>query len=230
MSRTAGVLVTLLLCVSSPDLAGACDCSGQPTCATTWDADLVFVGTATRVSEPSARVEDTEFAIEEWLRGERVVAKITLHSEGIGFSCDYDFMPGVKYLVMAHRRAGVWTAALCGGTRPFPSAESTVNEIRNAIRSRAPGTVSGGVFFDAFPDERIGGNVPIVGAAVTLRAVSDRLSVTTDAKGAFRLAPVPPGVYQLIVSVPSNATPVPSQRLVVGADACIRRYIFSDPR
>ena len=48
--------------------------------------------------------------------------------------------------------------------------------------------------------------------------------------GAFRLTRVPPGNYELIVNVPSNATPVPSQHLVVGANACIRRYIFSDPR
>ena len=230
MPRTAAVLVSLLLCASSPDPAAACDCFLQPTCATTWDADLVFVGTATKVSEPSARVEETEFALEEWLRGEQVDAKITLRSEGVGFSCDYDFTLGVKYLVIARRRAGVWTAALCGGTRPFPSAVSAVNEIRNALRSRAPGTVSGEVFFDAFPDERIGGSVPIVGAAVTLRAVNDRLSVATDAKGAFRFTAVPQGVYELSVNVPSNATPVPLQRLFVGANACVRRHIFSDPR
>jgi len=228
--RTSGVLMVLLLCASSPDFAAACDCFGQPTCATTWDAELVFVGTATKVSEPSECVEETEFALEEWLRGERVEAKITLRSEGIGFSCDYDFTPGVKYLVMARRRAGVWTAVKCGGTRPFPSAASDVNEIRDALRSRAPGTVRGEVFFDEFPDERVGGSVPIVGAEVTLRAAGDRLSVTTDKKGAFRLAAVPQGVYDLIVNVPSNATPVPSQRVVVGANACIARYFFSDPR
>jgi carboxypeptidase family protein len=178
----------------------------------------------------STVVEDTEFAIEEWLRGEQVDAKVTLHSEGIGFSCDYDFTQGVKYLVMAQRRGGVWTAFACGGTRPFPSAASDVDEIRNALRSRAPGTVQGEVFFDEFPDERVGGSVPIVGAEVTLRAVDRRLSVTTDAKGAFRLTRVPPGNYELIVNMPSNATPVPSQRVLVGANACIRRYFFSDPR
>lgn len=230
LTRTSAVFVVLLMCAGSPDFAAACDCAVLPTCATTWNSDLVFVGTATKVSEPSARVEETEFVVEEWLRGERVDAKITLRSEGVGFSCDYDFTPGVKYLVMAGRRAGVWTAALCGGTRPFPSAVSAVDEIRNALRSREPGTVSGEVFFDAFPDERIGGSVPIVGATVTLRGSNDRLSVATDKNGAFRLARVPAGIYELVVNVPPNATPVPSQRLVVGANACIRRYIFSDPR
>ena len=107
MPRTSCVLVALLLCASSPDFAAACDCVVLPTCATTWDADLVFVGTATKVSEPSARVEETEFAVEEWLRGEQVDAKITLRSEGVGFSCDYDFTPGVKYLVIARRRRGL---------------------------------------------------------------------------------------------------------------------------
>jgi hypothetical protein len=228
--RTSGLLVALLLCAGSPDVAAACECFGLPTCATTWGADLVFVGTATKVSEPSTGVEETEFEVEKWLRGERVDAKITLRSEGIGFSCDYDFTQGVKYLVMARRQAGVWKAGGCGGTRRFPGAESDLNEIRNWLRSRAPGTVSGEVFFDEFPDERVGGSVPIVGARVTLRAGKDQRSVATDARGEFRLARVPPGTYELIVNVPSNATPVPSQRLVVGPNACIRRYFFSDPR
>ena len=230
MPRASGVIVALLLCTGSPDLATACDCFGRPACETSWDADLVFVGTAATVSEPVAGVEDTEFTIEEWLRGERVGAKITLRSEGVGFSCAYGFKPGVKYLVMANRRAGVWTAALCGGTLSFPGAESTAKEIRSAVRSRAPGTVSGEVFFDAFPDERVGGSAPIVGAEVTLRDGRTRLSVATDAKGEFRLSRVLPGTYELIVNVPSNATPVPPQRLVVGANACIKRYIYSDPR
>jgi Carboxypeptidase regulatory-like domain len=215
VSRNAGIVLMLLLYVGSPDLAAACECFVQPTCATTWAADVVFVGTAARVSAPSAGVEDVEF---------------TLHSEGIGFSCDYDFTQGVKYLVMAQRRGGVWTAVPCGGTRPFPGAISDVNEIRNAVRSRAPGTVSGTVVVDVFPDERVGGSVPIVGAAVTLRAGTYQSSVLTDAKGAYRLARVPSGTYELIVDVPSNATPVPAQRLVVGANACITRVIFSEPR
>ena len=230
MPKISGVLVVLLLCAGSPDFAAACDCVVQPTCSSTWDADLVFVGTATKVSEPSARVEEIEFAVDEWLRGERVDAKITLRSEGVGFSCDYDFTQGVKYLVMARRRSGGWSAALCGGTRPFPTAQSTLNEIRSALRSRAPGTVSGEVFFDRFRDERVGAGMPIVGARVTLRAVNEQLSAVTDAKGTFRLAPVRSGTYELIVNVPANATPVPSQRLVVGANACIRRVFFSDPR
>jgi carboxypeptidase family protein len=228
--RTSGLLVALLLCVGSPGIAAACECFGLPICATTWAADLVFVGTATKISEPSPGVEETEFVVEEWLRGERVEATITLRSEGIGLSCEYDFTQKVKYLVMAVRRAGVWKASGCGGTRPFPGAISDLNEIRDALRSRAPGTVSGEIFFDEFPDERVGGSVPIVGARVTLQAGRDRRSVTTDEHGAFRLARVPAGTYEIIVNVPSNATPVPSQHLVVGPNACIRQYFFSDPR
>jgi hypothetical protein len=230
MPRIASLIVMLLFCASSPDFAAACDCGSAPTCSSTWEADLVVVGTATEISKPLDGVEETEFAVEEWLRGERVDAKIALRSEGVGVSCDYDFTEGVRYLVMAHRRSGGWTAALCGGTRPFPSAQSTVNEIRSALRSRAPGNVSGWVYFDAFPDERVGGGAAIVGATVTLRNGNDRRSVATDTKGAFRLASVPPGIYELVVNVPPNATPVPSQRLVVGANACITRVFFSEPR
>jgi hypothetical protein len=230
VTKTFSVLLVLLICASSPDVAAACDCFGLPICSTAWDAGLVFVGSATKVSEPSTGVQETEFVVEEWLRGERVDAKVTLHAEGIGGSCDYGFTQGVKYLVMANRRGTAWTARLCGGTSPFPGAETAVDEIRAALRSRAPGSVSGEVFFDDFPDDRVGGTVPIVGAVLTLRSANGQIAVSTDKKGAYSLARVPPGIYELAVKLPPNATPVPSQRVVVGANACVRRYFFSDRR
>ena len=105
-----------------------------------------------------------------------------------------------------------------------------LDEIHMALRSRGTGTVSGEVYFDAYPDERVGGDKPIVGASVRLQSARNRLDAVTDARGEFRFPRVPPGDYELGVGVPKNATAVPPQRLVVGPHACLRRYFFSDPR
>ena len=230
MARVWSVLVAVLLGGGSLSPAEACDCFGRPTCATVWDAGVVFVGTARSVSTVAPGVEDATFTVDEWLRGEQIGPEVTLRSEGIGFSCDYDFEPGVKYLVMASRRKGTWMAFGCGGTRPFPQASSSLDEIHKALRSRGTGTVSGEVFFDAYPDERVGGDRPIVGASVRLQSTRSSLGTVTNASGEFRFARVPPGDYELVVGVPKNATAVLPQRLIVGPDACLRRYFFSDPR
>ena len=230
MARVSILLVAILLGVGSLSPAVACDCFGRPVCSSMWEAGVVFVGTATNVSTVARGVEETQFTVDEWLRGEQLGLQVTLRSEGIGISCDYDFEAGVKYLVMASRRNGTWMAFGCGGTRPFPQASSTLDEIHQALRSRDTGTVSGEVFFDAYPDERVGGDTPIVGAPVQLRSARNGFTTVTDAKGGFRFVGVPPGEYELAVRVPPKATAVPPQRLVVGPNACLTRYFFSDPR
>ena len=230
MARVSILFVAILFGAASVSPALACDCGGQPVCASVWEAGVVFVGTATSVSTVAPGVEETQFTVDEWLRGEQLGRQVTLRSEGIGLSCEYDFNAGVKYLVMASRRNGIWMAFLCGGTSPFPQASSALDEIHQALRSRGSGTVSGEAFFDAYPDERVGGDIPIVGAPVQLQSARNRFTTVTDAKGGFRFARVPPGEYEIVLRPWANATTVPSQRLVVGPNACVKRYFFPLPR
>jgi hypothetical protein len=210
--------------------AEACDCAILPTCATLWDADLVFVGTTTRVSG-DRNLESAEFTVDERLRGEPSGEPLTLVSEHLGFSCDYDFDEGVRYLVFARKGPdGVWKASLCGGAVPFPPASSMLKDILETLQSRATGTVSGQVTFDAFPDERVGGGPPIPDATVTLQAGQRVLTTTTNAIGVYRFDRVPPDEYTLAVRLPPNATPVSPIRVRVGPQACLTRHVFPEPR
>jgi len=224
------ISVVLLAVLWYGERAEGCSCGTPPTCATVWDAELVFVGTATQVLGDGGS-EQAQFAVEEWVRGERVDQQVTLVSQGVGFSCDYDFNAGVRYLVLASRDAnGRWKAGLCGGTLEFPRASSVLEEMHDALRSPAIGAVSGAVSFDRFPDERVSFGQPIVKAPVMLEAPGQRLTTTTDEKGGFLFDRVPSGEYALTVTVPTNATPVRPVRVVVGPRACVKRYIFPDPR
>ncbi len=120
--------------------ANACDCAGRPTCATFWDADLAFVGRVKAVATPMPGKEETTFEIEEWLRGEAVKASVTIVSNGVGYSCDYDFTPSTRYLVIAYKAAdGSWKAFLCGGTASLDSqyGKAALKEIRQALTSSA---------------------------------------------------------------------------------------------
>ena len=210
--------------------AEACECVGLPTCATLWDADLVFVGTAARVSGDKGSTQ-AELTVDEWLRGERVGEQVTLVSEGTGFSCDYDFKAGVQYLVFTSRDPnGRWKASYCGGTAPLLPASPVLKEIRSVLQSRATGTVSGQVTFDAFPDERVGGGPPIADAIVILESGRQQLTTTTNAIGVYRFDRVPPAEYALVVRVPPNATPVQPLHVLVGPQACLTRHVFPEPR
>src|SRR5688572_17162009 len=158
--------------------ASACDCAGRPTCATLWDADLVFVGTVNRIVTTAPKTEEARFTIEEWLRGEPVGKEVTIMSAGVGFSCEYDFAPAGRYLVFARKAPdGSWKAALCGGTTPIESKQGQADlaEIKAALNSRQPGTVSGEVAFDEDPAERIMPGAPIARTAVRLRSESTTL-------------------------------------------------------
>ena len=213
--------------------ASACDCAGRPTCATLWDADLVFVGTVNRIVTTAPATEEATFTIEEWLRGEPVEKEMTIVSAGIGFSCEYDFAPAGRYLVFARKAPnGSWKAALCGGTTPIESKQGRADlaEIKAALNSRQPGTVSGEVAFDEDPAERIMPGAPIARTAVRLRSESTTLTTQTDERGEFRFSQVPPGRYSLSATLPPNAVDVPPLPVTVGANACVQRYVFPDRR
>ena len=213
--------------------ARACDCFAFPTCATFWDAGLAFVGRVERIATPVPGREEATFAIEEWLRGESVKTNLTIVSHGVGYSCEYAFKPSTRYIVFANKAAdGSWKAFLCGGTTPLnsPHGKSVMKEIRQALGSRQPGQVSGSVAFDEDPAERIMPGAPITRALVALQNERSTITTRTDEQGEFRFVRVPQGRYSLSVAVPPTAVEVSPTHVVVGARACVQRYIHPQRR
>lgn len=226
-------LAVVVVSLVSARPAHACDCAGTPTCASFWNAGLAFVGRVKSIATSVPGKEETTFAIEESLRGEAVMTSVTVVSNGIGYSCDYDFKPQTRYLVFAYKSAdGLWKAALCGGTTPMDTqyGRAAMKEIRQVLTSRQPGQVSGEVAFDEDPAERIMPGAPITRALVRLQNDRSTLTTRTDEQGEFRFLRVPPGRYLLSVALPPTAVNTPPTQVVVGAKACVAKYIFPHRR
>jgi len=222
-----------LACVVHPSPVQACDCAVGPTCATFWSTQLAFIGKVDRIATPGPGTEETTLIIEEWLRGEVVKNEVTIVSTGVGVSCEYDFSPNTRYLVFAYKAPnGLWKAFLCGGTTPVDSVsgKEAIKEIRSVLRSREPGQVSGQVAFDEDPAERVMPGAAITQTLVSLQNDQRTLTTRTDARGEFRFARVPQGSYALSVGLPPNAADVPPMQVVVGAKACVQRYVFPHRR
>jgi len=223
--------VVALVCMANASPAQACDCVGFPTCATLWNAELAFIGKVDHIRGEGT--EETTLIIEEWLRGEAVKKEVTIVSVGVGVSCDYDFSPDTRYIVFAYKAPdGSWKARLCGGTTPLDSerGRATLKEIRAVLNSRESGQVSGEVAFDEDPAERIMPGAAITRTVVRLRNDQRTLTTRTDERGEFRFSEVPPGRYALSVALPPNAAVVPPMQVVVGANACVQRYVFPHRR
>lgn len=225
--------VVALACVANASPGYACDCFGRPTCAAFWDTQLAFIGTVKDIATPAPRTQKTTLIVEERLRGEAVKNEVTIESVGVGVSCDYNFSPATRYLVFAYRSPdGSWKAFLCGGTTPVESAvgQAALKEIRAALKSREPGSVSGNVAFDEDPAETVRPGAAITQATVTLQSAQTTLTAKTDAQGDFRFARVPVGRYSLSVVLPPDASTVSPMDVVVGAKACVERSIFPHRR
>lgn len=226
LCRTFGAALFAVCLDVTP--AQACECVGLPSCQTAWAADLVFIGTA-QVSEIGPRKEQALFKVEEWLRGERVGEQLKFLTEGVGVSCDARFESGVRYIVFAYKVAdGTWKGSCA--TAPLLQAPFAAEYIRKMLRSTEPGAVSGNVVFDADPSELYRSGPPLSNAAVHLRSALRELTTATNTQGDFRFERVPSGEYSLVVDVPKDAAPVQPMKVVVGAEACVMRVIFVDPR
>jgi carboxypeptidase family protein len=233
MKPILAAAVVALVCMVHASPVQACDCVGFPTCATLWNAELAFIGKVDHIATPRPGTEETTLIIEEWLRGEVVKKEVTIVSVGVGVSCDYDFTPETRYIVFAYKAPdGSWKARLCGGTTPLDSGngKAALKEIRAVLNSRESGQVSGEVAFDEDPAERVMPGAAITRTLVRLRNDQRTLTTRTDERGEFRFSRVPPGRYALSVALPPNATDVPPMQVVVGAKACVQRYVFPHRR
>ena len=192
----------------------------------------MFIGNVERIATPAPGTEEVTFSVEKWLRGEKVKTDVTIVSRGVGGSCDYDF-DQTQYLVFAYKTPdGSWKARLCGGTARLDSeyGRQTLREINEVLGSRASGQVSGSVAFDDNQTELVFPGRPMAATTVRLRNEARVFTAKTDSRGDFQFSRVPPGSYVLVAELPPNAAPVPPIQVVVGAKACVRRYIFPERR
>ena len=227
MRKHLTCLVVLSGAMLMPAPADACKCLRTPVCQEFWEAELVFIGRAERVTTLQPGSERTEFIIKEQLRGQPPKGSLVVAADGLGASCDRSFGQGPEYLVFATRREdGSWRVANCGNTDAVarvPPADLAY--VRRALTTPAEGSLSGvGMVYRKTRFD------PLRRARVALRSNGREIVTQTDARGVYRFERVPPGDYMLEVSAPKQLAPIAPAGVLIGNGACASRSFTTQPR
>jgi hypothetical protein len=229
MRARAVVLAAVVALLFQADRLDACSCAPSRICSELWTADVVFIGTAKRVVVPGPGSQRTTFEVEEHLRGEAVGRSIEVRGDGLGGSCDRDFEQGLRYLVLASRRAqdGTWRVFLCSNTDRMDRVPSaTMAYIRTALTSAAPGWLQ----VNAVVHARRGGRTEaaaLANAKMTLRGGGRTLTPHAN-QDVYEFKVVPPGEYVLSVEVPEGIAPIAPRTVRIGSAACAHAYVQAE--
>ena len=207
----------------------ACDCGAPaPACAYVSAAPVVFVGTPVFSNDDGSGtfLQQTlyRFTVDEIFKGLPEDTKEVWVDPGSYTSCYAEYKLGVKLLVFASetRFVPVDTAAMtiakpttakkkplppgfdpkmpvyyapeCSGTRMAVSADADIAWLRLWKKGDSQTRIQG-IVLDRFKR-------PLPGAKVIARGDSGSLTTTTDPSGAFSLAPVKPGKYDMNAEFP----------------------------
>lgn len=199
--------------------AFACTCvTGSPVCQTYWQAGAVFDATVEGI-EPTSREEDMggrTFTLREnivhldirqaWKGVEaRPLDVVTSADDGM---CGYDFKPGKRYLVFAHRRPldGRWAVSRCSDTREFDGT----GEIAAFLTSLSTAPKGARIFGSIKTMERRFDGDPQyaqhpVETRVHLLGDGQERAVTSSG-GRFEFTGLARGAYRLTVEMPDGFT------------------------
>lgn len=202
-----------------------------PVCQEFWEAELVFVGRAERVTPLRPGSERTEFVVAEQLRGQPVLGRLIVEAHGMGGSCDRSFEQGSDYLVFAIRgEDGTLRVRNCSNTDTLARVPaSDLAYARRALTTPADGSLSGvGMIVRKTPHGLR--SAPWARARVTLRAKDREMVTQTDRRGLYRFQRVPPGTYVLETDAPAHLAPTAPASVVIGNGACAHRNFTAESR
>jgi hypothetical protein len=125
-----------------------------------------------------------------------------------GPDCGYRFEIGRKYLVDGWNEGSVLHTNTCTMTAPFDRSEAELRILRKiAAHQPLPNMVGNITHYAGPPDGELLG--PLPGIIVKLQPMrgGTALSASTDTIGSFSFSNVPPGNYQVFLSLPPNLSP-----------------------
>lgn len=205
------IVVLIVLASLATEAFASCPASSQgPPCQEFWQADAVFIGTATRfVGVPNETQlmigpysqTTTHFTVEEGFRGIEGTAVVIEANH-----CGYLFKEGQRYLVYAHRNG--YTKKLevrLGTTRTRPLSEATEDlaYIRSLASAPAGLRIFGKVFQQGYKETKTQVE-PLRDVRVLLEKNDERYEVVTDSEGRFEFKGLSAGNYRIRVEVPSH--------------------------
>lgn len=204
----AGSLLSTVLLACIPSLAEACSCvQPQSPCAAQASGTPVFVGTPVSIAvNPTNPQELTvSFDVEDSLVG-TTPATVQVTTPTDTGMCGYPFAIGTKYVVYGDNNGGRMTTSLCTRTGPLASRAEDIASIRDSAAGRARPVLQGDVvlWLLALDGFLMHGGVAggISGVPVTIEGNGERREVTSDERGHFRVADLPPGNYQARLALP----------------------------
>jgi hypothetical protein len=222
------VVPPLLAAVS----ALGCDCIAPPLCQRVFNTDVIFIGKVVDdgVDIPGARpTRDTEFAIQEVLKGLPGGSKTVAVNPSRDTDCWFPLEKGRRYLIFAWRGQGELRTALCSGSDEFERAGRDLVDIRKLAKVPRP---------PASPRRNIEATVkwwdgaPVEGAFVICKTepddpcVANETSVAvTDARG-IATCEMPSDLSSFAVVSELRGQPYKPPRFAFGAE--VFQEIFLD--
>ena len=215
--RIQVALVVVLAGVAAlvrPSPAEACSCGGTLSSSAAFaNADLVFVGTVTRLSgglnfstrvnpdgsisvEPRTEPPVAIFEVAHMFRGSATPQIVVT---GTGTNCDVPFKSGETWLVYARSREGTVTTNKCTRTRLRAEAPQDLAYLEGLEQGRQQGIVYGLVLRRIMSAN---GQPALQALSEPLQVIAagagHRLEIPTDQWGPFQLV-LPPGDFEIWV-------------------------------
>lgn len=219
------LLIALLICIHLPErvytLASSLSCpirSQGPPCQEFWNADAVFIGTATQI----VTVPFPESHAYHWQQYQKLTAKLIVEETfqgNIGTEitfemgdCYYPFKQGEKYLIYANKEQNGKLYQRLGDTRTRPLSEAgeDLEYIRNLSKAREGGRIYGKVYNHVAKTTLPGIGAPtnynatLSGVKIVAEGKQQSYETITDSTGSFEFLGLPEGFYKMRALVPSH--------------------------
>ena len=132
MNKASLIIIGLLVLVNI-QLVDACSCAQLSLDEYINEADLIFVGKATRISKPFITIDPTEAVkvsldVTRAYKGD-VGKEITIETPQDSASCGYSFEEGGEYLVYGTKENGITSTNLCSGTKNLRDADVDLSKL-----------------------------------------------------------------------------------------------------
>ena len=200
----------ILASVTSEALASCIRITPGPPCKEFWQADAVFIGTASRVvrvpnetklvMSPLVHIT-TQFSVEEAFKG--VEGTVVVFESN---NCPYAFKEGERYLVYANYNPYEKKLEVRDGTtrtQPLSKAAEDVAYIRSLPSQPAGSQIFGRVFQQGFKETRVQVE-PLPEVRVLLESNDERREVVADSEGRYAFQRLAGGTYRIRVEGSSN--------------------------
>jgi hypothetical protein len=246
MRRTLVLTVAMLAAIlGGASTASACTCiSPGPPCQAFWKAEAVFDATVDRI-EPTTRRHDygdnrlvtlreylVHLSVSQSWKGP-ATAPLEIVTADSGGMCGYEFKPGKRYLIFAHKRPldGRWITSICSATREYDGAGETAAFLSSLAQPAKGGRIFGSLkaHLPSFVSDSPLSPQPIE-ARVRLFGAGREWRVSS-ASGLFEFTGLAAGPYRLELQLPEGyATPEPNRTIEVPNErACVQADYYLQP-